>query len=87
MHVLNKNNGHLNLILIRLKALCFVPLQSGSLVDKKGKILVPGMYDNVAPLTEEEERLYQKIDFDMEEYCKDIGVHNLLYDTKARSLE
>uniref|UniRef100_A0AAY4EKA5 Cytosolic non-specific dipeptidase n=1 Tax=Denticeps clupeoides TaxID=299321 RepID=A0AAY4EKA5_9TELE len=46
----------------------------GSLVDKKGKILVPGIYDDVAPLTDEEKQLYEKIDFDMEEYCKDVGM-------------
>ena len=33
------------------------------LVDAKGKILVPGMYDSVLPLTEEEEKLYENIEF------------------------
>lgn len=55
----------------------------GSLVDKKGKILVPDMYNSVAPLTEEEEKLYKKIDFDLDEYCKDVGAGKLLHDTKA----
>ena len=36
----------------------------GSLVDVKGKILVPGINDSVAPLTEEEQKLYEPIDFD-----------------------
>lgn len=57
----------------------------GSLVDKKGKILVPGMYDSVAPLTEEEKKLYEKIEFDMDEYCKDVGACKLLHDTKVLS--
>ncbi len=35
------------------------------LVDSKGKILIPGIYDSVAPLTEEEKKLYESIDFDM----------------------
>lgn len=56
---------------------------SGSLVDKKGKILVPGIYNDVAPLTEEEKKLYEKIDFDLTEYCKDVGAGKLLHDTKA----
>ena len=36
-----------------------------SLVDHKGKILVDGMYDSVAKLTPEEDKLYEPIDFDM----------------------
>lgn len=57
---------------------------TGSLVDKKGKILIPGMNDDVAPLTDDEKKLYEKIDFDLDEYCKDVGVGKLLHDTKAR---
>ena len=33
------------------------------LVDLKGKILVPGVYDTVKPLTDEEKKLYEPIDF------------------------
>lgn len=64
---------------------CFTFFASflGSLVDRKGKILIPGMYDSVAPLTEEEKKLYEKIDFDLSEYCKDVGVGKLLHDSKA----
>ncbi|NWJ00881.1 CNDP2 dipeptidase, partial [Crypturellus undulatus] len=54
----------------------------GSLVDKKGKILIPGVNEAVASLNNEELALYDKIDFDMEEYTKDIGVMKLLHDTK-----
>ncbi len=36
-----------------------------SLLDTKGKILVPGLYDSVATVTEEESKLYDPIDFDM----------------------
>ncbi|CAB1443393.1 unnamed protein product [Pleuronectes platessa] len=43
----------------------------GSLVNRKGEILVPGMSDDVAPLTEDETKLYEKIEFDLDEYCKD----------------
>uniref|UniRef100_A0A8B9GT09 Cytosolic non-specific dipeptidase n=1 Tax=Astyanax mexicanus TaxID=7994 RepID=A0A8B9GT09_ASTMX len=42
----------------------------GSLVDKKGKILVPEIYGDVAPLTDEERKLYEKIDFDLVEYIR-----------------
>jgi len=43
------------------------------LVDENGKILVEGLMDSVAPLTKEEEAKYTDIDFDVEEYRKDLG--------------
>ncbi|XP_051879011.1 cytosolic non-specific dipeptidase-like isoform X2 [Pristis pectinata] len=58
----------------------------GKLVDRKGKILVPGIYESVAPLTEEEKNLYDKIDFDIEEYCKDVGTCQLLHSTEEQIL-
>ncbi|KAK2830465.1 hypothetical protein Q5P01_018396 [Channa striata] len=58
----------------------------GSLVDKKGKILIPGIYKDVAPLTDEEKKLYEKIEFDLDEYCKDVGVEQLLHDSKEQIL-
>ena len=36
----------------------------GSLVDAKGRIQIPGVYDSVAPVTDEEKQLYNPIDFD-----------------------
>lgn len=36
----------------------------GTLVDVNGKILVPGINDAVAKLTEEEQQSYGPIDFD-----------------------
>ena len=39
-----------------------------SLVDCKGKILVPGIYDTVQKLEEAEAKLYEPIDFDMVKY-------------------
>ena len=45
--------------------------------------MVPGLCDDVAPLTEEEKKLYEKIDFDLDEYCRDVGVGQLLHNTKA----
>lgn len=35
-----------------------------SLVDSKGRILIDGVYDEVAPLLPEEEKLYEAITFD-----------------------
>jgi len=56
----------------------------GSLVDKRARIQVPGMYEDVAAVTDEEKQLYEQIEFDLEEYCKDVGVCKLLHATKAR---
>lgn len=60
---------------------CF--LFTGCLIDKKGKILIPGINEAVAPVTDEELALYEKIDFDLKEYAKDVGAMKLLHDTKV----
>lgn len=51
----------------------------GKLVDDKGKILIPGVNELVAPLTDEEDQLYEDIDFDHQDYAKDIGTERLLH--------
>ncbi|KAK3103881.1 hypothetical protein FSP39_022629, partial [Pinctada imbricata] len=53
-----------------------------SLVDVSGKILIPGVNDTVADLTEEEKKLYKDIDFDPEEYKEDVGVKDLMHKEK-----
>jgi len=45
-----------------------------TLVDSQGKILVDGVLDQVAPVTPEEEALYDAIEFDLDEYKKEIRV-------------
>lgn len=60
------------------------------LVDQKGKILIPGVNELVDPLTPEEDALYEPIDFDPEEYRKDIGCDRLLHygnDSKKKTLQ
>lgn len=52
-------------------------------MDSKGKIIIPGISDDVAKLTDEEMKLYEKIEFDMEEYAKDVGAQKLLHETKV----
>jgi len=54
----------------------------GSLVDRKGKLLVPGIYDSVAELTDAEKKLYDVIDFDLEDYRNDLGARRLIHDQK-----
>ncbi|KAJ8298794.1 hypothetical protein KUTeg_022854 [Tegillarca granosa] len=57
-----------------------------TLVDKDGKILIPGVCDKVAPLTADEKKSYDPIDFDIEEYRKDTGTIKLIHSDKASTL-
>lgn len=54
----------------------------GSLQDSSGRILVPGIYEHVAPLTEKEKRMYEAVDLDLEEYRNSSRVRRFLFDTK-----
>jgi len=56
------------------------------LVKRDGTILVPGINDTVDPVTEEERASYKNIDFDMEEYRKDIGCNQLIKENKDELL-
>eukprot|EP00928_Gymnodinium_smaydae_P012061 TRINITY_DN14395_c0_g6_i1.p1 TRINITY_DN14395_c0_g6~~TRINITY_DN14395_c0_g6_i1.p1 ORF type:complete len:577 (-),score=140.51 TRINITY_DN14395_c0_g6_i1:22-1701(-) len=60
------------------------------LVDSQGKILVPGIMDDVAPVTEKERKSYEQVDFNLEEFAKDAGVDKvhgkLLHPTKESVL-
>jgi len=59
-------------------------------VDSQGKILVEGMMDDVAPLTEKELKTYETMDFDLDAYRKEVGIEGisdkLLYEDKAKTL-
>lgn len=48
-----------------------------SLTDAEGKILIPGIYDDVAPLIKNENTIYEKISFDSEVFREDIGADQL----------
>ncbi|XP_064080143.1 cytosolic non-specific dipeptidase-like isoform X1 [Macrobrachium nipponense] len=50
-----------------------------TLLDNKGNILIPGIMDEVVPVTSEEEALYRDIDFDVEDYRKDLGHQRLIH--------
>lgn len=54
-----------------------------SLVDSKGKILIDGVMDMVAPVTEKEKELYEKIDFSLEEMNAASGSETCLYKNKS----
>ncbi|MBD3638676.1 MAG: dipeptidase [Crocinitomicaceae bacterium] len=46
----------------------------GSLIDDKGKITIPGFYNDVEAITDEERQLIQSAPFSEEEYCKKLGI-------------
>ncbi|XP_069944343.1 cytosolic non-specific dipeptidase isoform X2 [Cherax quadricarinatus] len=50
-----------------------------TLLDNKGNILIPGIMDEVAPVTSEEKSLYTDIDFDVEDYQQDLGHERLVH--------
>lgn len=49
------------------------------LVDKNGRILVPHIYNEVAPLLPNEDEIYQNIAFDVNEYRSDLGARKLMH--------
>uniref|UniRef100_A0A8C6IVA0 Uncharacterized protein n=1 Tax=Melopsittacus undulatus TaxID=13146 RepID=A0A8C6IVA0_MELUD len=57
-----------------------------SLVDRTGHIQIPGIYDSVVSLTEEEMKLYESIEFNLEEHKNNSGVKKFLYSTKEEIL-
>lgn len=57
-----------------------------TLVDKDGKILIPGLYNEVAALTDKEKLLYGKIDFNVDEYRSDVGCSRLMHNEKKEEL-
>ncbi|PAA84689.1 hypothetical protein BOX15_Mlig019582g7, partial [Macrostomum lignano] len=59
----------------------------GRLADKDGKILIDSIDENVAPLTPEEEALYDRMDFSVDEFKADNGLHGLLHASKAKTLQ
>jgi Cys-Gly metallodipeptidase DUG1 len=58
----------------------------GTLVDSKGKILIPGLNELVAPLTAEEKSLYPDIAFTMENLYESLGSKNSIFESKEETL-
>jgi len=50
------------------------------LVDKDTNILIPGIDRDIAPLLHKEDEIYEKIDYDIDEYRKDVGAVRLPHD-------
>lgn len=56
------------------------------LVDGRGKILIPGIDEMVAPLTKEEKALYDNIAFTMDNLYEGLGSKTGIYTDKERTL-
>lgn len=57
-----------------------------TLVDKEGKILITGLYNEVAPPIEGENCIYEKIDFDINEYRNGVGCQKLLHNEQKEKI-
>ncbi|PHH76690.1 hypothetical protein CDD80_1328 [Ophiocordyceps camponoti-rufipedis] len=58
----------------------------GSLVDTNGKIQIPGISEQVAPVTADEEALYDAISFSMDDIYQAMGSKTTIYDDKKQTL-
>ncbi|CAI9573451.1 unnamed protein product [Staurois parvus] len=58
----------------------------GQLVDVEGKILIPGIYNDVLPLTEQEKELYKNLEFNLDDLKADTGAKQFLHETKEEIL-
>ncbi len=67
-----------------LNVLCWM---MGKLKDRYGRITIPGFYDDVLPLTEDERKEFLRLPFDEKEYCKSLGVDAVYGETGYSTLE
>ena len=57
-----------------------------SLVDPYDKITIPHFYDDIVPVTPEEEGFYRKIKIDVAEYKNNVGVNKLGHNENLKSV-
>jgi succinyl-diaminopimelate desuccinylase len=58
-----------------------------SLVNTQGQIQVPGFYDDVDPLTEEERRQFANLEFNDDEFCRELGIAGVAGEAGYSTLE
>ena len=56
------------------------------LVDLDGKILIDGFYDNVLPITENEEKLYENIEYSLDDYKNFLGLDKVISEDPKKVL-
>ncbi|XP_047217736.1 cytosolic non-specific dipeptidase [Girardinichthys multiradiatus] len=54
-----------------------------TLISPSGRILIPGIQEAVAPLSDEEWKMYQDIEFDVNHFKNKTGVNHLMYNNKV----
>ncbi|MFA6597767.1 MAG: dipeptidase [Ignavibacteriaceae bacterium] len=55
--------------------------------DKNGKITIPHFYDDVLPLTKEEKKNFERLNFSDKSFAKELGVKELAGEAKFSTLE
>ncbi len=58
-----------------------------ALIDERGRVQVPGFYDDVAPLTDQERKQIAALDFSEEEFKRQVGVDALSGEEGYKTLE
>lgn len=58
-----------------------------SLIDENGHVTIPGFYDKVASLTEEERKALNKAPFNLDDYKKDLGINEVKGEKGYTTLE
>lgn len=58
-----------------------------SLIDENGHVTIPGFYDKVADLTEDERKALNKAPFSLDEYKKDLGINEVKGEKGFTTLE
>lgn len=58
-----------------------------SLIDENGHVTIPGFYDKVAELTEDERKALNKAPFSLDEYKKDLGINEVKGEKGFTTLE
>ena len=65
-------------------ALCHM---MAALIDQTGRIQIPGFYDDVIPLTDRERAQFASLEFNDDDYAKDLGVERLAGEQGFSTLE